>query len=80
MLSYKNNIASVGGQPPADSKNRAQLRTEEMENREEALSHYREMLESIPIVHHDPIVHQMSICSSRQALGRRSGKSAESFR
>lgn len=44
---YKNNIASVGGQPPADSKNRAQLRTEEMENREEALSHYRELLESM---------------------------------
>ena len=43
----KNNIASVGGQPPADSKNRAQLRTEEMENREEALSHYRELLESM---------------------------------
>ena len=44
---YKNNIASVGGQPPADSKNRAQLRTEEIENREEALSHYRELLESM---------------------------------
>lgn len=55
---YKNNIASVGGQPPADSKNRAQLRAEEMEscfsrcsscfqNREEALSHYRELLESM---------------------------------
>ena len=44
---YKNNIASVGGQPPADSNNRAQLRTEEMENREEALSHYRELLESM---------------------------------
>ena len=55
---YKNNIASVGGQPPADSENRAQLRTEEMEscfsrcsscfqNSEEALSHYRELLESM---------------------------------
>ena len=55
---YKNNIASVGGQPPADSKNRAQLRTEEMEscfsrcsscfqNREEALEHYCELLESM---------------------------------
>ena len=44
---YKNNIASVGGQPPADSNNRAQFRTEEMENREEALSHYRELLVSM---------------------------------
>ena len=47
-----------GAVTPADSKNRAQLRTEEMEscfsrcsscfqNREEALSHYRELLESM---------------------------------
>ena len=55
---YKNIIASVGGQPPADSKNRAQLRTDEkkscfsrcsscFQKREEALSHYRELLESM---------------------------------
>ena len=52
---YENNLVAVGGQPPTDSENRAQLRTEEngscfssclscFQIREEALEHYRELL------------------------------------
>ena len=55
---YENNLFAVGGRPPADSKNRAQLRTEGkgscsssclscFQKREEALAHYRELLESM---------------------------------
>lgn len=54
----ENNLETDGGQLPADSENRAQLRTEEngscslsclscFQKREEALAYYRELLESM---------------------------------
>ena len=55
---HENNLDAIGGQQPADSESRAQLRMEEkgscslgcsscFQKREEALEHYRELLESM---------------------------------